>query len=153
MSGGDGLPATILVPTDFSACAAQALDYALRLGHAVGTKTLLLVHAYEQPPGGLPPTVGPWAAEAARAVVQDAEAKLCALVKARAPSPIPIKVCLLEGAASRVILELAAEEHADLIVIGSHGRRGLSRVVMGSVAERVVRQSTGPVLVVHDRPA
>jgi universal stress protein A len=54
------------------------------------------------------------------------------------------------GAPARAIVEYAADEGIDLIVMGTHGRSGVSRVLMGSVAERVVRTAPCPVLTVHD---
>ena len=55
---------------------------------------------------------------------------------------------MIAGEPARTIIETSRDEHADLLVLGTHGRRGLSHVVMGSVAERVVRQSEVPVLTV-----
>jgi nucleotide-binding universal stress UspA family protein len=57
------------------------------------------------------------------------------------------------GRAADEILAAAAEIHADLVVMGTHGRRGLAHAVMGSVAERVVRASPVPVLTVRTRSA
>jgi nucleotide-binding universal stress UspA family protein len=56
---------------------------------------------------------------------------------------------LLNGAAWDEIGRVAVEQNADLIVMGTHGRRGLPRAILGSVAERVIRTSTVPVLTVH----
>ena len=56
---------------------------------------------------------------------------------------------ILNGAAWEEIGRLAAEEGTDLIVMGTHGRKGLPRAILGSVAERVIRTSSVPVLTVH----
>jgi nucleotide-binding universal stress UspA family protein len=60
-----------------------------------------------------------------------------------------ISAILLNGAAWEEIARMAAEQNADLIVMGTHGRRGLPRAILGSVAERVIRTSSVPVLTVH----
>ena len=63
------------------------------------------------------------------------------------PSGVPATVKVLTGPAGQTILEVARPTEVDLIVLGTHGRTGLPRVLMGSVAERVVRQSPVPVMV------
>ena len=64
--------------------------------------------------------------------------------------PVPV---LSEGFPTDAILELATAESVDLIVMGTHGRRGLDRFMLGSVTERVVRKAACPVLTVHGRAA
>ena len=59
---------------------------------------------------------------------------------------ILVETILVEGKASQQILRVAEEQHCDLIILGTHGRTGLSRVLLGSVAEDVVRHSRFPVL-------
>jgi nucleotide-binding universal stress UspA family protein len=61
-------------------------------------------------------------------------------------SGLSVETVLVEGNASREILRVAEEQHCDLIVLGTHGRTGLSRVLLGSVAEDVSRHATLPVL-------
>jgi nucleotide-binding universal stress UspA family protein len=69
----------------------------------------------------------------------------------KAPSPrVTIEHRLLEGDPATVIAETAAETGADLVVMGTHGRTGLTRFVMGSVAEDVLRKAPCPVLTVRD---
>lgn len=65
----------------------------------------------------------------------------------------PTRARVLWGAPAAKIVQLAREEHCDLVVVGTHGRSGIPRVVLGSVAERVARQCECPVLVVHDHAA
>jgi universal stress protein A len=62
----------------------------------------------------------------------------------------PARSHLLSGDPAAQIVRYAREEHCDLLVVGTHGRTGIRRLVLGSVAERVVRESECPVLVVHD---
>ena len=63
-------------------------------------------------------------------------------------SNVPVERRLLAGDPADAIIRLAESEHIDLIVMGTHGRRGLSRLLMGSVAESVVRVAPCPVLTV-----
>ena len=63
----------------------------------------------------------------------------------------PAQARVLSGDPAAEVLRHAREERCDLLVVGTHGRTGLSRMVLGSVAERIVRQAECPVLVVHDR--
>lgn len=66
---------------------------------------------------------------------------------------IPVETTMLEGAPSRVIVEYAEDESCDIIVMGTHGRSGVNRLLLGSVAERVVRTSTVPVMTIRvDKP-
>jgi len=65
----------------------------------------------------------------------------------------PVRSNVLCGDPATEIVRHAREEHCDLVVVGTHGRTGIPRLVLGSVAERVARQSPCPVLVVHDRSA
>jgi universal stress protein A len=64
---------------------------------------------------------------------------------------IPVTERVLEGTAYKTIVEIAAQEKANLIVMGSHGRTGLSRLLMGSVTERVIGHAPCPVLVVKSK--
>lgn len=90
----------------------------------------------------------------ARAEAEEAEAALArwrADAERRAGRPVSASV--LEGEPAAEILRHAREERCDLLVLGTHGRTGMSRLVLGSVAERVARRAPCPVLVVHDRQA
>lgn len=64
------------------------------------------------------------------------------------PAKIPVEVLLRERSVAQDLLEVAARHKVDLIVIGSHGRSGISRALVGSVAEEVLRHATCPVLIV-----
>jgi universal stress protein A len=141
----------ILFPTDFSSAAEQAFDTAQRLARD-SHSLLLIVHVITPtqvpaPPGAVvPPNV-----MANVAIPEDAEQKAeqarDALAKAVPDDGnIRFEHRLLGGVPGLEITRLAEEEKADLIVIGTHGRTGLSRLLMGSVAEAVVRRATCPVL-------
>jgi nucleotide-binding universal stress UspA family protein len=70
-------------------------------------------------------------------------------VKAAVDDDIPLTTATQRGVPHQAILEYAADEGCDCIVMGTHGRSGLDRVLLGSVTERVVRHADVPVLVVH----
>lgn len=140
----------ILVPTDFSSFSQCALDYACALEERFGSE-LHLLHVVSDyvpmaPEGGLmlPDSEG-YRQELVAAAAQE-------LANLPAPgthstSCVVRKVCV--GTPFVEIIRYAREHEADLIVIGSHGRSGLAHVLMGSVAERVVRNAGCPVLVVR----
>jgi nucleotide-binding universal stress UspA family protein len=135
---------TILHPTDFSQSASEALRIACSLASQHAAK-LILLHVAQRPvssvagmsvPPPPPPTVD-WSG---------LRAELHALVEGI--KNVSVETRLLEGEPASSIVDLARDVGADLIVIGSHGRTGLSRVLMGSVAEHVVRKAGCPVLTV-----
>lgn len=131
---------TILHPTDFSRPSEYALRFACALARDYGAR-LLLLHVVEPPVyyGELGMTV-PLPAD----FHENLHRRLSQLVPAEGgPEAVTM---LSEGNASREILRVAEEEHCDVIVLGTHGRTGLSRVLLGSVAEDVIRHSRVPVL-------
>jgi nucleotide-binding universal stress UspA family protein len=137
----------ILVPHDFSPTAQAALDYALDLGEKVGA-SVTIVHAYEYPiltyPEGPPVTP-----ELVGQVKHAATAALDALVQRSRRPGVAVDGVLREGTAWHEILGAAADLAVDLVVVGTHGRRGISRALLGSVAEKIVRAARCPVLTVH----
>lgn len=133
----------ILVPTDFGEAAGHATDLALNLAKKYGAK-VTLVHAFFVP--ALAYGDG-WALpidEMLRSA-EDAVGKALAKAKDRFPNT---EALIVKGEAWEQILGVAKDRRADLIVMGTHGRRGLSHVFLGSVAEKVVRLSPIPVLTV-----
>lgn len=141
----------ILVPTDFSAHADAALRYAIALATPLGA-TVGLLHVIEDPLAA-----GMWASELYSAEIaglqinlaKDAEERL-SLTVAEIGSPVISDREVRVGRAAPTIVEAAAESKADLIVMGTAGRTGLAHVVMGSVAERVVRTAPCAVLTVRE---
>ncbi|MCK6588757.1 MAG: universal stress protein [Polyangiaceae bacterium] len=139
----------ILVPTDFSSFADQALEVAVRLVSDFNA-SLTLMHVWELPtyvyaeltyaPIDLLTPVE----SAARAQLHEALAKL----KKQVPDA---KAVLHGGFPPEEILRGVGDANADLIVMGTHGRRGLSHLLLGSVAERVVRTSPVPVLTIRSK--
>jgi nucleotide-binding universal stress UspA family protein len=137
----------ILVPSDFGPPSAAALDYALGLGSTVGA-SVTLFHAYEIPVIGVPDGTFVATPEMVSRIQASAERALEAGLHEHTGEP-PLDSLLREGRPSEAILEAAREVGADLIVMGTHGRHGFVRALLGSVTEKVVRTSTVPVLVVH----
>ncbi len=139
----------ILCPVDFSPGAKAALTYAEDLAKRVGAE-LYLVHAYENPVYVLPMSgyVGP-TAEILSGIRQQIDNEMARWKQDVAKQGLGVRADVLEGAPYRVVLDAAAEYKPDLIVMGTHGRTGIAHVVIGSVAERVVRMATCPVLTVR----
>lgn len=129
----------ILCPTDFSECSRATLDMAATLARESGAE-LILMHCidlattytetlYDDVGDELKPTLQK------------------ALDELTLPEPAPrVRRLLVEGDAGVAILDVARIEKVDMIVLGTHGRTGLTRLLLGSVAEHVIRQATCPVL-------
>lgn len=111
---------------------------------------LTLVHVLAPPPPAASEVLVS-SREIAKMVAEDDAAKLAAWrAEAERRSGRPARSCVLSGDPAAEIVRHALEERCDLVVVGTHGRTGLKRLVLGSVAERVARQAPCPVLVVHD---
>jgi len=130
----------ILVTTDFSPLGYTALKYATSLAKDSGAK-LLITHV-EEPP--LAYGTGEMYLGPAAEVESEEVSKLLEAVVPPDES-VPYEHHLLSGEPAREICALAESESADLIVMSTHGRTGLSRLLMGSVAESVVRHAPCPV--------
>ena len=140
----------ILVPTDFSEPADKALDYALQLSQALGA-TVSIAHVLDDPfertlyseqyvP--MPDTMR----EEILAYVRQ---RLAARVARSGRRDVTSEI--LTGPTAKAIVDRARD--ADLIVMGTHGRHGMAHLLMGSVAERVVRTAPCPVMTVRDTAA
>jgi nucleotide-binding universal stress UspA family protein len=137
----------ILVPTDFTDTSERALDLALDLAARVdGSVTVM--HSYEIPVVGFPDGALVATADIATRIAEASRQALEAIV-AKHRGRVPIEGILREGVAWDEINAVADEIKADVIVVGTHGRRGITRALLGSVAESVIRTGTRPVLVVH----
>jgi nucleotide-binding universal stress UspA family protein len=143
----------ILCATDFSETAEAAWEVACELAR-VHRAELVLVHVFVALPlyalGETPAPAVARAWEEQRAWVQSA---LDERVAAAAARGLTARALLKVGASAAGIADTAAEERADLVVIGTHGRTGFNRLLLGSVAERVVRIAPCPVLTVKPGPA
>jgi nucleotide-binding universal stress UspA family protein len=139
----------ILAATDFSDASRAAIELARDMACACGA-TLTVVHVCEGP--GMPPA-GPIPYESLAPVAARAQERLEDLLGSLRRACAETTGLVKLGHPADEILAAAAETHADLVVMGTHGRRGLAHAVVGSVAERVVRASPVPVLTVRTRSA
>ncbi|MFI5307391.1 MAG: universal stress protein [Polyangiales bacterium] len=137
----------ILCPIDFSSYSKAAMEEAMSLAKAMGSE-LCLIHAYQNPAYVLPMSgyVGPTADMIGKIRQQLAE-ELEGLAGTSRKEGIKTETLVVEGVPYQSIVDHANEWNANLIVMGTHGRTGISHVLTGSVAERVVRLSRCPVLV------
>ncbi len=143
----------LLVPCDFSACSDAALVLARELARAHGAE-LMLLHVSDLPPNldAAARITPPGAAEAVRVdeyVTRGAEARLEELARPIRDAKIGVRVRAVVGEVAHEILRVADEQSASAIVIGTHGRTGLSHLLLGSVAEKVVRAANVPVVTVR----
>lgn len=129
---------SILFPTDFSPAANTAFEYAERLAAVTGAR-LLVLHAQ---PGRDITGISDVADEKTRSMLEQ--------VKARVPG-VQVEHLVFGGSPGEVICWVAQERECDQIVMGTHGRTGLVNLLMGSVAEYVVRHARCPVLTVPSR--
>jgi nucleotide-binding universal stress UspA family protein len=143
---------TILVPTDFSRHSEAALKYACGLAERVGA-TLHLLHVLaEVMPVGPDPMLAPvLPPEYFRESESASREALERLLDPTWGTPAGVETSVRWGSPVDVIVDHAATQHADLIVIATHGRTGISHVLLGSVAERIIREAPCPVLTVRDR--
>jgi nucleotide-binding universal stress UspA family protein len=145
-------PQLILHPTDYSDCASYAFGIAVDLARQYGARILML-HVVD--------TLGPeyvthGEAVSERQPIGHLHHLLEELERVQLPpgSPLSVQRVLKEGDPGPVIAEVAAREHCDLIVMGTHGRSMLSKFLTGSVTDKVAHLVTCPVLTVRaPRPA
>ncbi|HZC24818.1 MAG TPA: universal stress protein [Candidatus Binatia bacterium] len=139
----------ILCPVDFSEFSVRAYQYALSLAEHYGAKVVAqhIVELTRYPYADYVATTGDYA-EFCRALHDGARQQLEAFLKAHGPGPTHSEFVVHEGTAPDSILSYAEKRKADLIVIGTHGRRGYDRLVLGSVTNRVMRRTSCPVLAI-----
>ena len=134
----------VLVPLDFSAYAEQALDSAIALAQKLQARVTLL-HVIQPPvnvTGGIWPS-STFLQDLEAAITRDMEGYLARVTAAGLAGEIAI----VHGVPFQEILDTAKARQVDLIIMGTHGRTGLSHVLLGSVAEKVVRLAPCPVLI------
>jgi nucleotide-binding universal stress UspA family protein len=141
----------ILVLVDFAECSQRALEVALELAAKYGASVEVL-HVAITPPYMTPSvavSLGPIRMDELEEMGRrEAEQQLDGMIaKTANAAGIGIRSTVVSGLPPEVIL--ASAQNADLLVMGTHGRRGISRMFLGSVTERVVRECPKPVLVVH----
>ncbi len=140
----------ILLPTDFSGCANYALPYAAAIARATRARIVCL-HVVEPvvPAVGYTGLADPMPlADITDRLEDSAENELPKLIDCEELKGLEVEEAIVHGDAAAEIVRVAGERAADLIVISSHGRTGLGRMLFGSTAEAVVRHAGCPVLVV-----
>ena len=143
----------ILAPTDFSHHAGRAVRYAAELAEKFGA-TLHLLHVMPEviaPIGPDPSLVTALPAEYYRQAEADSLAALGKIVDPSWATPAGVETAVDWGDAVDGVTSYARDHAIDLVVIATHGRTGLSHILLGSVAERIVRESPCPVLTIRDR--
>src|ERR687886_469213 len=145
---------SILLPTDFSECANYALSYATSLARQLKA-AIVCVHVVEP----VVPTVGYTGiteplpiADISEQLEDSAASELPKIAECDECAGLDIEEVIVHGDAAAEIVRVAREREVDLIVIASHGRTGLGRMLFGSTAEEVVRHAPCPVLVVKPPP-
>ena len=143
-------PRKILLPTDFSGCANFALPYAAAIARATNA-AIICLHVVEPvvPAVGYTGLAEPMPiADISGQLEDSAERQLPKLAECEECDGLTLQEIIVHGDPAAEIVRAAQEEDVDLIVISSHGRTGLGRIIFGSTAEAVVRHATCPVLVV-----
>jgi nucleotide-binding universal stress UspA family protein len=139
----------ILVPVDFSESANHAVEFAIDLAKRYQA-SLELAYVYQPAAYALPEGYALITAEQLNEILAAFEQQLAAAkAEARAAGVEKVEAVVLQGYPIREIVRRAEEQGADLIVMGTHGRSGIPRVFLGSVAENVLRSAPCPVLVVR----
>jgi nucleotide-binding universal stress UspA family protein len=141
----------ILVPVDFGESSKQALEVAIGLAKQFGAE-LTLVHTWEIPVYGY--GAMEFSAMDMLTPIQSAATEQLDALVAEVKRQLPdVKGMLARGVAWREVLSAVEQTKPDLVVMGTHGRRGVGRAILGSVAEKIVRMSPVPVLTVRSKTA
>lgn len=150
------VPSRILVPIDLSEGSEVLIDYAIQIARPFNA-SLEIIHAWEPPqyvaPDLLVAAPG-WNSQSLEQIAVDSASKelnkLAAKIQEKEKSTsLSIKHRVVVGEAASTVLRVAEEGKHDLIIMGTHGRRGLPRLLLGSVAQKIVARAHCPVLTVH----
>jgi len=144
---------TILVATDFSAASAPATTYAFSLARALHARLYIMYVVPEDDTRVITAISGYLQSEVTPATLvetlyMEADKRLTALVEEAHATDLIQERLIVTGEPAATIMSWAATKQVQLIVIGTHGRHGVTRFLMGSVAERVLREALCAVLVV-----
>lgn len=140
-----------LVGVDFEPPSLAALEWAIDLASQTGAGVVVL-HAYEIPVVGVPDGAFIASAELAARLMTSAQDGLEAVIDPRRGRGVELMPMLRQGVAWETLQQVADEVDADLVVVGTHGRKGLSHMILGSIAEKTMRTATRPVVIVRGRP-
>jgi nucleotide-binding universal stress UspA family protein len=143
---------SILAPTDFSAHSQQAVRYACRLAERLDSELHLLHVLSEIVPAGPDPLLMPvMPAQFYKESEDRAQETLDRSLDPSWEKPAKVTRGVRWGSPVESIVSYAVDHRIDLVIIATHGRTGLSHVLLGSVAERIVREAPCPVLTIRDR--
>jgi len=139
----------ILVATDFSPASTPAFEQSVKMAKRDGA-LLLIAHAYQEP-GLVELSHAPARVyeEWDQKLREGVERKLRPLVEYARKEGVEARAMVLTGFADEAIIEAAKQQRVDLIVMGTHGRRGAARLFLGSVASRVISTAPCPVMTVR----
>jgi universal stress protein A len=142
----------IVVPVDFSEASERAIDYAGGLARLLGA-SLHLIHVVEEivVPSGPMELCLPDTSTLRERLHADARSQLAAIVaRLKAAGPQRVTREIRDGLPAESIAQVTVDCGADLVIMATHGRTGLAHLLMGSVAERVIRTAPCPVLVIRE---
>jgi len=141
----------ILVPVDFSSAARHALQYACELADATGA-AVSVMHVVETPylPGAVVEMYVPPPAQLIEQLENNAQSVLDAMLTAEQKERYHATLIRRTGSAAQEILEYLHAHPIDLVVMSTHGRGGVARLMMGSVADKLVRAAPCPVLTLRE---
>lgn len=141
-------PNCILVPVDYSETSVEALDFAILIAQHFKSGLALLAVERTTYPSDLEAPVG-WGLESATEKLNDFFKERAIEAGKDFRDQVRPKLLIREGLAVQEILKAAEETKADMIVMGTHGRKGVSHALFGSVTEEVIRVAPCPVLVLR----
>lgn len=140
------LPKTILVPTDFSNASREALHRAADVAQACSARlTVMYADSFAQPPETADEDLAARVEQSKEAAAQHLREE----VRTEVPPNVPVDTMIVADNPVDAILHAAKEKDVDWIVMGTHGRTGVRRLVLGSVTEEVLRHADRPVLTIH----
>ncbi|MBI4264364.1 MAG: universal stress protein [Acidobacteria bacterium] len=142
----------MLVPTDFSGPSDAALEYARGLAAKLGASLFVLHVIDDELAMGAFELLTAHPAASRTAMLKDAQERLAHRITAEDRSRLRARTEVVFGPSARMIVDYAADNGFDLIVMGTHGRSGVAHLLMGSVAERVIRTAPCPVVTVRETP-
>jgi universal stress protein A len=142
------LPRSIVVATDFGPEAQKAIDYAIELARKLDAR-VHLVHGFVAPMIPAPEAGLPLPPNVVLEMERSAREALDQVMAKNANAGVPLQAHFKWEDPRHAVVDAATELGAELVVIGTHGRKGLKRALMGSVAESVVRFAPCPVLAVR----
>jgi nucleotide-binding universal stress UspA family protein len=143
-------PKLILVPTDFSAPSARALRYAAALGARFDAHLLVIYADVFAPPLDFTIAAAGVFEIVREDLIEGARTQLQTFVETNIGNAVPYDIRVVVGTPNEAILGQLRESGANLVVMGTHGRTGLRRLLFGSVTEAVMRVAQVPVIAVHE---